>query len=206
MRNFANKYGLTEVHAYDYMLDDPRLSDDPLSGSTQMIAKWVDGYGKQLILYIEDKSKDPSGDNIRVFWQKSAGFDGATTGRGWLDEDTWKYFLNINESQEFQRGQDPLKSMGLGLYGIIDAAAEKEGLTEKSGTTILGSPTGPKIGDVYRWTDKTMANEIELEVYDNGKVGFFGFNSEEGTVSFGEIESIMDFFKTGEFNKWINLE
>lgn len=128
MRNFANKYGLTEVHSYEY---DPRLSDDPdPKSSGQMIAKWVDGYGKQLILYIDDKKKPPSGDNIRVYWQKAAGFDDSTPADQWLDEDSWRYFLDINESYNFQRGRNPKESLEIGAVSAIDRMAKKHGLKE----------------------------------------------------------------------------
>ena len=48
MEEFGDKYGLTPVHVYR---DD---SKKPYS-SGEMVRKWVDGYGKEVILYVDDK-------------------------------------------------------------------------------------------------------------------------------------------------------
>ena len=206
MREFANKYGFTEVRAYDS--DDPRLTDDPGERHGLMVAKWVDGYGKELILYIDDRTKPPAGENLKVYWRKSWGDDKGPAIH-WKDEDAWKWFSDLKESLEFVRGKDPKAVLGIGLHGLIDTEAKKEGLTVTASVPILSAPgPGPRVGTTYQWQDQTGANMIEFIDYDaeESEPQFWGMNSEEGTVSLMGAESITKFFKSGKFSKWINLE
>jgi len=112
----------------------------------------------------------------------------------------------VKENQDFERGLDPLKTMGLGLYGIIDKEAEGMGFTRKAKMSIVANPGGPKIGMTYQWHDKYGANSIEYFEEEGKEDKLISMNSEEGFFKVEGADEILNAIKSGKLRKFINLE
>ena len=112
----------------------------------------------------------------------------------------------IKESVDFERGQDPLKAMGLGLYSIVDKECMELGLTRKAMIPIIADSGGPKIGEMSQWSDKYMANFVEFRTEKGEEPELILGNSEDGFDTITGAEEISDYIRTGELSKFINLE
>jgi len=115
----------------------------------------------------------------------------------------------VYESVNFERGKDPRAVMGIGNEGMaikmIDEQVNPLGLTMNPSYDILSQGRGNAIGRIYVWKNKTQSSEVELDVYNDGRMTFYAVNSEDGYISLSELESIMELLETKELYKFINL-
>lgn len=117
----------------------------------------------------------------------------------------------VYENIEFERRQNPIDSLDLGLINFIRKECGRIGLTKEATVPIVSLAGGPAEGTIYQFTDETMANMAEYRNLDHNENDhnentFSVFNSEEGYEIFKGDDEIYNFIKSGKMEKFFNLE
>lgn len=112
----------------------------------------------------------------------------------------------VYENIEFERGQDPMDSLDLGIINFIRKECGRIGLTKEATVPIVSLAGGPAEGTIYQFTDETMANMAEYRNLDHNENTFSVFNSEEGYEIFKGDDEIYNFIKSGKMENFFNLE
>jgi len=113
----ANEFGWTEVMV-------PNREENNKPGRGKSHAKWVNYFGSSINLFSFDR-EDPI-KTLGVYVVGKSKVDRLRNQRSdfdkldpWFNKDKWISYFNLNESYNFERGQDPKKAIGIGIDNTI---------------------------------------------------------------------------------------